>query len=90
MSTSSESLDLFEYCESPLARGFFSTSVDSGTAIAAGKGSAGRGLWLARALAPNVALVGVAASSTRGVGAGMLGAVCGRGVVGVVSSPCRL
>lgn len=88
ISTSSESLDLFEYCESPLVRGFFSASVDSGTAMAAGNGSAGNGRWLASA--PNVALVGVVASSIRAGGGGRLGAVCGRGVVGVVSSPFRL
>ncbi len=49
----------------------------------------GRGFWLANAL--NVALVGVVASSRRVAGWGWIsGAVFGRGVVGVVSSPLRL
>lgn len=79
---SSESLDLVEYCELR-----FEDSPCSGTVMSVGKGADGSGLWLARALLPKVALVGVVASS-RCIGGGwMFGAVLGRGVVGVVSSP---
>jgi hypothetical protein len=51
-----------------------------------GNGDAGRGRWLAKA--PKLARVGVVASSRCMMGC-VLGAVLGRGVVGVVSSAVR-
>lgn len=87
ISISSDPLDFAEYCESPRCRPGFAGSSFLGVVMAAGKGDAGRGLWSAKA--PKLALVGVVASS-RCIGGGCeLGAVFGRGVVGVVSSPLR-
>jgi hypothetical protein len=62
ISTSSESLDLAEYCESPRCSDLLGVSSMEGVGIAAGKGDAGgRGRWLASV--PKLALVGVVASS---------------------------
>jgi hypothetical protein len=85
ISTSSESLDLFEYCESPRRGGSLASSF-SGMEMVEGNGDAGSGRWLARA--PKLARVGVVASSRCIMGC-VLGAVLGRGVVGVVSSAFR-
>jgi len=76
MSISSESRDFLDVCEFSLCGTIVSAA--SGICTASGKGEVGRGFWAASAPLPNVALVGVVASSM----ADACDAAKARGVVG--------